>query len=226
MYITFIIILAWSGYLLGMDWQERGFDYLEKKEKNESKKVRATDWQKKSQTNKKNLAYLQTKPFHNRQKIAAEWIQENNECTLVIDVGGGESPIHAYLAEEIKSIVIDPCVNHLATKETPNRIYVSNSFENWHGEDEVIDKKYAVVILGLALKMPDHGWHKLNCLIGGSKKAIIEYSATFHDAKKQLRCIKKYVKEHTNKKITREVSFDFSEQKVEGPSRRTMICFE
>lgn len=176
----------------------------------------------KSQKNEKYQAkkfdYLRSKAFSSRFSIAAQWVKD---CDIIIEIGGGNNSIDQVIRDKTV-IVIDPAIKR---KEEKNLIYFPKNFEYWNNYELFDNKKYAVVILGMDLKLSEIGWKKLFDLINKSEKTVIEYSTTFKDAKKQ----KKHILNNTNKSITQEKELDFSgsfnKEQYANPYRK-IICLE
>ena len=151
---------------------------------------------------KQQFAYLGSKIFQERHKLAAEWI---GDCTTIIEIGGGQNSMSAHLPNAQKIIVIDPTIKNA---DNGRILHVAKKFEDWEVDQSLKKEPYAVIILGLALtNMPMHGWHKLYDLIDDSEKTVIEYSATFKPGKKQSKDILASVA----KEKTAEKEFDFSQ---------------
>ncbi len=168
----------------------------------------------------KSYKYLQSEPFKERSRLAAQWVKD---IDTVVEIGGGQNPISKYTSADQKIIVIDP---EIKRKEEHNITHIGKLFENWDGAGEINGKKYAVIILGLELKMQQDGWNKLFDLINNSQKTVIEYSVTFKTAKNQV----KDILNNTDKKITETKDFDLSNHNYKDCPiiypLRTIICLE
>lgn len=170
---------------------------------------------------KKNpLTYLQSQPFQGRLTLAAQWIKD---CNLVIEIGGAGNPISNFVKDK-EIIVIDPAIS---TRAEPHATHIKKAFEQWEIPSDVFLKKYAVVILGLALdKMPEPGWKKLYNLIDTSQQTVVEYSTTYKPAKNQIKWIKKNIAKKVDQEIELDLSkCDFSQYSQVHPYRK-MICFK
>lgn len=165
--------------------------------------------------------YLSSPAFKQRLVEAAKWVAD---VPTIIEVGGGKNPLDAYV-QQSKLVVIDP---EIKRKEDDERIiHVGKGFEQaWEKEIAFDDQRFAVVIMGLELKMPDHGWNKLYDYIERSEKTVIEWSVQYSLAKTLLKTILK----NTTKQITQEKEFDFSQENwadlPEAYPLRKMICLE
>lgn len=164
-------------------------------------------------------SYLTSQPFKARLELAASWM---DDCPIIVEIGGGSNPINKYVTGK-RVIVIDP---EIKRHDEGSVSHIRKNFENWDDAGELNGKKYAVLLMGLELKMQDGGWHKLFGLIDGSHKAVIEYSVTYKLAKQQVKDIKK----NSPKQIIKECDFDFSEKdfskyKEVFPYRK-MICLQ
>jgi hypothetical protein len=176
-------------------------------------------YQAKTYKNNLEYPYLDAKIFQERHKAAAELIKD---CPIIVEVGGGRNSMACHVGPTQKVIVIDPTIKK---RDDERIICVPKKFEEWQGLRDLQEQRYAVVILGLALKMPDHGWNKFFEMINGSELTIIEYSTTYRDAKQQIKAILKNV----NKTVISERIFDFSqEEELKDYDKvnpyRKMIC--
>jgi hypothetical protein len=169
--------------------------------------------------------YLNSKPFKQRLEKAAEWINEDKNIELIIDIGGGHNSIANYVTGP-KIIVVDPTLNK--SREIGSIEYVKKEYQFWKKDQNkaIQNKNFAVIIMGLQLDhMQGNDWQDIFKLINSSQKTIVEYSTTFSIAKKQFAMIAAGI----NKKITKSEEFDFYNDFIGQPNVpvcRKMVLFE
>lgn len=121
-----------------------------------------------------------------RQERVVEIIAKA-DCDTIVEIGGGDLPISFFTPIDKKVIVIDPRVKRIKGEKNHNITHLTQSFETW---DEKFDsKRFAVIILGIDLKLSDGAWRKLLALIDRSALTIIEYAARNKESRDQFKCI-------------------------------------
>lgn len=150
-----------------------------------------------------------------RQERVAQMVAA---CDLIVEIGGAGAPMSGFVAKDKTVIVIDPKIKR---KEEANFTHVPKLFEKW--EEQPLSKNYAVVILGLQLKMPDGAWKKLHALIDGSSLTIIEYSAQNKEARKQFKDIQKSVSKDWKDPVEFEIN-GYAKHKGQVLNHRVMQC--
>lgn len=163
-------------------------------------------------------SYLKSAAFKKaRQERVAQMVAA---CDMIVEIGGAGVPMSGFVAKDKKVIVIDP---EIRRKEEINITHVPKPFEKW--DEQPMSKNYAVVILGLQLKMPDGAWKKLHALIEGSALTIIEYSVQNKKARKQFKDIQKSVSKDWKDPIKFKINgYELAQYKTQILTHRVIHC--
>lgn len=121
-----------------------------------------------------------------RQERVVEII-EKADCDTIVEIGGADVPISFFTPTDKKVIVIGSQVKRIKGEQNHNITHLTQPFETW--DEKFVSKKFAVIILGIDLKLSDGAWRKLHALIDRSALTIVEYAAQNKESRNQFQCI-------------------------------------
>lgn len=145
---------------------------------------------------------LELEIFKTRSAIAAYLLRN---CEEIIEIGSYKYPIFNFVdTKKIFVTAIDPRTPEVQTESV---CCLPILFQDW--DVQLHRASYGVLLLGLDLHMPAHGWDKLCKLINASKRTIIEFPPDYKESVAKF----ERIMDNVDKRVTMTIMLDLSQNK-------------
>ncbi len=161
--------------------------------------------------------YLTSEALKTRYAITSYLLRD---CDMIIEIGGYKTPISDFVTDK-DVIVIDPKIERKITEKV---VHLPIKIQDWNGS--IRSSNYAVVILGMDLHLDDSGWKRVFELINGSKRTVIEFSASYKPAHQQFKFICDNITKNKSVGVKLDLTENDTSKYLEFYPHRNLYCFE